>query len=541
MIKLPKGTQDYRDIEYDKLQYLKNEITNIFLKYNGNFVETPVFELRNVLMGKYGEEEKLIYNIESMNTLPNINQDKNPNKIPDKDTNTDKDKEKEQKPEPVKEQRPEIEHQSESDSESESESESVSEAESVVYADTEKETETETETEAEAQTEAIDEKEKTIYEPCKQNPIKTKIKNNVEEQDFRETLSLRYDHTIPLVRHCISNKINKMRRACIGKVYRKETTTKSQIRLREFYQADFDYVGNFDTFVPELEIFCMIQELFENLGINNYEILYNYRQNLDHWIKNSLIDPSKIATVCSSIDKLDKKDPEEIRKELLLKGCTNTQIDSLLKFILLEPVMEPSIVQLDKQFCEYIQQLGILDITKIKFAPQLARGLDYYTGIIFEVKLTASTINSSVAAGGRYDDLMDSYIKKSKLEKKKGKTPMIGLCFGMDRILPFVTLPKHNNPRIKIWVSTIGEFDNPREIKLNIIGRLRKRGYIVYYNLSDRKFKKEISDASENECNYVIIIGNVEWSNDTVTVKNMKTGKQFVVPFNELDNFFSHY
>ena len=102
------------------------------------------------------------------------------------------------------------------------------------------------------------------------------------------------------------NKINKMRRCCIGKAYRKESITKSQFRLREFYQADFDYVGTYDSLVPEIEIFCMIQELFKTLKIDNYQIQYNYRQNLDYYVKESGIT-AKFSSICSSIDKLDKK------------------------------------------------------------------------------------------------------------------------------------------------------------------------------------------------------------------------------------------
>jgi histidyl-tRNA synthetase len=138
MIKLPKGTQDYFRESYDKLEYIKNIITQLFTKFHGEFVESPVFELTHVLMNKYGEEEKLIFNIESEN---------NDTIIDDKYDNT--------------------------------------------------------------------------------------FNNEIIESQ-KEKISLRYDHTIPLVRFCIINKMEKIRRCCIGKVYRKETVTRSQVRLREF-------------------------------------------------------------------------------------------------------------------------------------------------------------------------------------------------------------------------------------------------------------------------------------------------------------------
>lgn len=455
MIKLPKGTQDYFGESYDKLEYLKKVITQLFSKFHGEFVDTPVFELTYVLLNKYGEEEKLIFNIE---------------------------------PEGVK--------------------------------DTEDDDTTN----------------------CQ-----------------KERISLRYDHTVPLVRFCISNKMDKMRRCCIGKVYRKETVTKYQVRLREFHQADFDYVGNFDFLVPELEIFCMIQELFKILQIENYQILYNYRQNLDFYISQSGIDKIKFATVCSSIDKLDKRDKQYVRNELLEKEITNEQIDKLFLFLFPdEPVMAESVKDDDQRLCSYINSIKILDKNKIVFTPTLARGSDYYTGIIFEVKLTDSDLTSSISGGGRYDKLISSYAKsdctntnctntntdtkvKSKVKSKdKVKdVPMIGFSFGIDRLIPFVKLPQKVNTVPKIWISSIGKIDDPIKIKLDLIGKLQTKGYGVFYNLSDRKFKKEISDASDNECNFIIIVGEQEWAENKVAIKNMTSRTQTTVLFDEIDDYFA--
>jgi histidyl-tRNA synthetase len=447
LIKLPRGTQDYDGDSYKKLEYLKNEIISLYKKYHGEFIESPVFELTDVLMDKYGEDEKLIYNLES-------------------DQNTDHD---------------------------------------------------------------ID-----------QN---TDENSKEGEELSKERLSLRYDHTVPLVRYCLMNKIDKMRRCCIGKVYRREATTRSQIRLREFHQADFDYVGQFDELIPELEIFCMIQELFKKLNINNYQILYNYRQNLDFYIKDSKII-QKFSTICSSIDKLDKKDPEEIRKELLEKGCSDEQINSLYSFLFSkEHVFSPLVRDFDKKFNEYIDKIKILDKSKIIFMPTLARGSDYYTGIIFEVKLTETNFTSSVTGGGRYDELIPSY-KKNNVP---GETfPMIGFSFGIDRLLPFVKLPDNSKTNNKLWVSTIGKnfFDSgkildPVAIKLDLIGKLLLKNYSVYYNLSQRKFSKEIGDASAAGCNFIIIIGETEFAENKITIKDLIQQKQTTIDFEQIDSYFN--
>ena len=463
MIKLPKGTQDYFRDSHDKLDHLKTIITKLFNKFNGEFVESPVFELTQVLMNKYGEEEKLIFNIESVNDNDNDNDNDNNN---------------------INNDNPEI----------------------------------------------IDDPE--IID-CQ-----------------KEKVSLRYDHTIPLVRFCITNKMEKLRRCCIGKVYRRETVTRTQVRLREFYQADFDYVGNFDSLVPELEIFCMIQELFRILQIDNYQILYNYRQNLDFYIKQSGIDQSKFATVCSSIDKLDKKDKQYVRDELLEKGLTDSQIDKLFEYIFsAEPIMDESVKDIDKQFQSYMEFIKTIDKNKVKFLPTLARGSDYYTGIIFEVKLTNTDFSSSVAGGGRYDKLISSYAKmphktdkadngkKSKKNKIKD-IPMIGFSFGIDRLLPFINLPPKINTNPRIWISSIGNIENPVKIKLDLIGKLQTKGYSIFYNLSNRKFRKEIVDASDNNCNFMIIVGENEWSENKVAIKNMTTRIQTTILFDEIDNYF---
>jgi len=434
MLRLPKGTQDYYNESYEKLDHVKKIIENIFKKYRGQFVETPVFEKTDVLTNKYGDEEKLIFNLE------------------------------------VKDE-------------------------------------------------------------------------SIESSDikFKEALSLRYDHTIPLVRFCISNKIDKIRRCCIGKVYRREAITRKQIRLREFYQADFDYVGVYDVLLPELEIFQMIQELFNSIGISNYTIIYNYRQNLDYYIRQAGIDLSSngqqmFLSVCSSIDKLDKKTPEEIRIELLQKGVTSEQIDILYSNIFASnPVMEKPIQDLDDKFRENMGYLGI-DMSKIKLVPTLARGADYYTGIIFEVKLTESTFTSSVAGGGRYDKLVSSYQEKKRDSDRdrNRNSPMIGFSFGIDRLLPFIQFTAQNVTRPKIWIATIGKFDNQTKVKLEIVKKIRDAEYDVCYNLSDRKFNKEITDAITENCTAVIIVGEKEYNENKVTIKNLLSREQNTIEYTKL-------
>jgi histidyl-tRNA synthetase len=292
----------------------------------------------------------------------------------------------------------------------------------------------------------------------------------------------------------------------------------------------------------------MIQELFKTLRIENYQILYNYRQNLDFYTQQANIDHTNFASVCSSIDKLDKKDKQYIRLELLNKGLSEFQIDKLFEYLFsTEPIMADSVIDLNKNFHMYMDLIKTIDKSKIIFTPTLARGSDYYTGIIFEVKLTNTDFISSVAGGGRYDKLISSYTKSdenvNKNMKKNMKStkdvPMIGFSFGIDRLLPFIQLPQKVNIIPKIWISVIGKIENPIKTKLDIIGKLQIKGYSVFYNLSNRKFKKEISDANENDCNFIIIIGENEWIENKVAIKNMNMRTQTTIMFDEIDNYFS--
>lgn len=445
-IKLPKGTQDYIGEKSDKLNFLKETVRNIFEKFNGQYVETPVFELTDILTSKYGEEEKLIYNIEAKEKISN-----------DKISN-DK---------------------------------------------------------------ILNDKEEVKSD---QNSL----------LNDKEKLSLRYDHTIPFVRYVIQNKVDKLRRYTIGKVYRREEFSRNQVRLREFYQADFDYVGIQDYLVPETEIFMMIQLLMKKIGIDNYVIFYNYRQNLEYLVKESNVVTDNISKICSSIDKLDKNDKNYVKKELIDKNLTEEQVTKLFE-LLDANTLDQNLKKENDDFLNRLDMFGF-DKSKIQFNPSLARGLDYYSGIIFEVKLFETNkkndkiiYSNSVAGGGRYDKLVGSY----NYRVGNNDLPMIGLSFGLDRILPNIKLPT-NNKKVKIFVSSISTENNDlmTDIKTTVIGKLIncEKNILIDYNYPGKTFKKEITYAVSNNFNYIIIVGEKEYKeNKSVAIKNLQTQQQTIM------------
>jgi histidyl-tRNA synthetase len=465
-LRLPKGTKDNVGSEYEKMEFLQKEVRNIFALFRGEYLETPTFELTSILTNKYGEDEKLIYNLEW----------------------------------------------------------------SKVNEDNEEQSDTGASTD-----------------------VDTKLKDSM----FKEQLSLRYDLTVPLVRYCILNRIDKMRRCSIGKVYRREATSASNKRLREFYQADFDFVGEFGELLPELSIFSMIQMLFRSLNYTEYEIIYNYRQILNLCVERSKIPSEMFATVCSSIDKLDKKEEVYVRQELEDKGLSPDQITSLFDVIGDSAVVPEDIDGFNQRFITCLAEMDGIDMTKIRFDRTLARGSDYYTGIIFEVKLTGCDMTSSVAGGGRYDELIPSYLPPKKKSRKQRKAeaagkilpkeifPMIGFSFGLDRLTQLVTddLIIDNGKR-PVWVATIGKkFTDPKTgedidpliLKMRMVSKLQCANVPVLYNTRSRKFNKEIQDADDENCLYTLIIGEREYSDNSFKLKEMDTRIEIEYGFDQID------
>lgn len=455
-IRLPRGTKDYAGDEYRKMAHLRNIVRSIFAIFRGEYLETPTFELTDILTNKYGEDEKLIYNLE-----------------------------------------------------------------------------------------------------CSKNDDDGEEASDIRGSMFKEVLSLRYDLTVPLVRYCIMNRVDKMRRCSIGKVYRREATSASNKRLREFHQADFDFVGDFGELQAELSIFAMIQMLFNEIGVRDYEIIYNYRQILNLCVEKSNIDPSLFSTVCSSIDKLDKKDETYVRNELIEKGLTENEVTGLFEAIDDIRIVPPEVNKFDQTFRNCLQNMENIDMSKIRLDRTLARGSDYYTGIIFEVKLTSGTMTSSVAGGGRYDELIPSYApsKKSKKQRKieavmiaEGKVvpketfPMIGFSFGLDRLLDLVNIDTVEEKNRPVWVATIGKkFEQNDEetdsliLKMRVVSKLQVNGIPTLYNTRSRKFGKEIRDAEDANCSHTIIIGEREYSENKFKIKEMDTREETEYSFDELD------
>jgi histidyl-tRNA synthetase len=295
-----------------------------------------------------------------------------------------------------------------------------------------------------------------------------------------EICSLRYDLTVPFARWLAMNReIQNIKRYHIAKVYRRDQPAMTKGRMREFYQCDFDIAGAYDPMLPDAEVVRIATEVFEGLGWKGrYTIKLNHRKILDGIFEVCGVPENLIRTISSAVDKLDKLPWQDVRKEMSEeKGLAEDIADRIGEYVVLKgqkdllaklqadeklmanESMKAGLADMELLF-DYLEAFEALE--NVSFDLSLARGLDYYTGVIYEVvtegsaPATASTANGappkiskkstksgadadedrssdpsvgvgSVAAGGRYDNLVGMFSGKNQI-------PCVGISFGVDRI-----------------------------------------------------------------------------------------------------------
>ncbi|XP_059999760.1 histidine--tRNA ligase, cytoplasmic [Lagenorhynchus albirostris] len=339
VLKTPKGTRDYSPRQMAVREKVFDVIISCFKRHGAEVIDTPVFELKETLTGKYGEDSKLIYDLKDQGG---------------------------------------------------------------------------------------------------------------------ELLSLRYDLTVPFARYLAMNKVTNIKRYHIAKVYRRDNPAMTRGRYREFYQCDFDIAGQFDPMIPDAECLKIMCEILSSLQIGDFLVKVNDRRILDGTFAVCGVPDNKFRTICSSVDKLDKVSWEEVKSEMVgEKGLAPEVADrigdyvqqhggvSLVEQLLQDPKLSQNKQALEglgdlKLLFEYLTLFGIAD--KISFDLSLARGLDYYTGVIFEAVLLQPPAQAgeeplgvgSVAAGGRYDGLVGMFDPKGR------KVPCVGLSIGVERIFSIV-------------------------------------------------------------------------------------------------------
>ena len=367
-----------------------------------------------------------------------------------------------------------------------------------------------------------------------------KAGGETEKQIYRFTkgdtdISMRFDLTVPLAKYVAKNYGNlsfPFRRYQIGKVYRGEKTQKG--RFREFYQCDIDIIGDGELgIVNDAEIPSVIYNLISSLGFNDFTICINNRKVLNGLFRE-VNQEQNAVDIMRTIDKLAKIGKENVISELKEIGLDDQAIDRILKFIEIDGTTDEKIKKLKElniqeemfveglaeleQVVKYIRVFGVPD-THFKIDLTIARGLDYYTGTVYETFLNDYKEIGSVCSGGRYENLAEYYTDK--------KLPGVGISIGLTRLfyklneLQLIKSDKYSMSDVLIIPMTE---DMTKSIEL--ASNLRKEGINTEVYLNDKKLKAKFKYADKLKIPYVVVIGEDEINSNMIKVKNMCTGEE---------------
>lgn len=380
------------------------------------------------------------------------------------------------------------------------------------------------------------------------NKLVYTLNDPINNEDNPDKLLLRYDLTVSFARYIATKGLISFKAYRIGKVYRRDKPHIKKGRYREFYQCDFDIVGTDNgQMLQELEILSLLDNILKELLPNkSYKIQFNSRQILYEIIANCGIPESMFKTVASIIDKLDKLSLDQIKSELENKGLENGCITKLVEVIVeINNLYNKSNINILNYIKDELQLINsetyqhmfdiINNIDKnFIFNPCLARGLDYYTGLIYEATYSNSKImGSSIAGGGRYDDLIG-------FMSNKGSIPAIGLSIGLNRILTIyqkekdLYIPPHIKPKPKVYIASVGGLKPIERIKL--CNSLRKNDiYAITSYSKNPKMRSQLNTIFERKIPYMITIGPKELERNTVMLKTIETKEQKEI--NRIDMF----
>jgi len=340
-----------------------------------------------------------------------------------------------------------------------------------------------------------------------------------KDQGGRE-VGMKYDLTVPLARVAASNTNLPIpfKRYQIQPVWRADKPQKG--RYREIYQCDIDTIGSISP-LSDAEIIAVISEGLKALGFTNYKIKINSRKVLFSIMEKANLPKDSFFTVIQSIDKLDKKTEQQVKKELVEKGITNSRIKSVFNNL--------AKASPDKYLQEVVniaKQLGVEN--ELTFSPTLARGLDYYTGAIFETVVEKPKIGS-ITGGGRYDELL-KFIGGPDL-------PAVGTTIGLDRICDVIEelnlWENFSKASTKVLVSIFSE--KTLEASLRTAEVLRRAGINTeVYPDTGTKLDRQLKYADKKGVPWVVIIGPEEIVKNTIVLKNMRDKKQEEIPLSAL-------
>ena len=374
-------------------------------------------------------------------------------------------------------------------------------------------------------------------------------------------LALRFDLTVPLAKYVAKNYGNlsfPFRRYQIGKVYRGEKAQKG--RYREFYQCDIDIIGDEALdIINDAELPAVIYSTFRTLGFENFTIKINNRKILNGLFEG-IGQKDQSVEILRIIDKIDKIGEQAVRKEIAELGVDEKIVNTIVDFIKIDGSADEKIEKLEKmdlysaniveneaqntdvsadnmvnetftrgvnELREVVENIRLFGVPDKNFTVDLtiARGLDYYTGTVYETFLNDYREIGSVCSGGRYENLAENYTDK--------KLPGVGVSIGLTRL--FYKLNELN--LIKADKKSISDIlivpmTENKKVPIELATNLRNIGINTEIYLNNKKIKAKMKYADKLEIPYVIVIGDDEIANNTVKVKNMETGEEKLTDFN---------
>ncbi|XP_077433181.1 histidine--tRNA ligase isoform X1 [Vanacampus margaritifer] len=442
VLKTAKGTRDYNPKQMAIREKVFNTIISCFKRHGAETIDTPVFELKETLTGKYGEDSKLIYDLKDQGG---------------------------------------------------------------------------------------------------------------------ELLSLRYDLTVPFARYLAMNKITNIKRYHIAKVYRRDNPAMTRGRYREFYQCDFDIAGQYDSMVPDAECLRIVHEILSELDLGDFRIKVNDRRILDGMFAVCGVPDDMFRTICSTVDKLDKMPWDGVKREMVNeKGLPEEAADQIGQYVsmqggmdLAERLLQDEKMSRSKQACaglsdikllfSYLQLFQVTD--KVVFDLSLARGLDYYTGVIYEAVLSQAGVEyfstevqngspadeyvsvGSVAGGGRYDGLVGMFDPNGK------KVPCVGVSVGIERIFSFMEQKaealalKIRTTEVQVMVASAQK--NLMEERLKLVTELWNSGIkaeVMYKR--NPKLLSQLQYCEESGIPFVAILGEQELKDGVVKLRVVATREE---------------
>ena len=366
-----------------------------------------------------------------------------------------------------------------------------------------------------------------------------RIQNSGEKAALAPEKGLRYDLTVPFARYVVQHREEisfPFKRFQIQPVWRADRPQKG--RYREFYQCDVDVIGS-DSLIGELELIQIVEEVYRRLGIN--VCLHINNRKILAGIAEVIGAPDKIIDITVAIDKLDKIGIDAVNTELKERGLLEDQVSKLqpilnLSGTTLEKLMALKTILANSEIgLKGVEEMEIvfdeLSIVNCQLSIELdlclARGLNYYTGAIFEVKALDAQIGS-ITGGGRYDNLTGIF----GLPNVSG----VGISFGADRIYDVLTeldlFPKTLQSTTQILFAAFGDAELTYALKW--AKELRQAGKAVEVYPEPAKMKKQMSYADAKQIPFVAIVGGDEIAQNKVMLKNMTTGEQKLVTLEEL-------